>query len=109
VLVLGEIHTSVIGDEEMLSGEEPITSRSLGMSKDSVRKLLGDENGRVSVNLNAGSKEFGNGFSASVTVNLTCDQSEEGIEDATDMAIGLAEEGLAKAFEAGKELYKELS
>lgn len=57
---------------------------------DKYKKLLGDGAAKVTVSADMALKEFGSGAGAMVSVSLSCNQDQESIESAVDMAGQLA-------------------
>lgn len=57
---------------------------------DSYKQIIGDGQARVSATCDVGIKDFGTGVSATVTISLACDQSNEGITMASQWAGNLA-------------------
>lgn len=53
---------------------------------DQYQQLIGDANASVSVSTDMGVKKFGSGASAMVTVSLTCNQDQQTIARAIDLA-----------------------
>lgn len=90
----------------------PATYTQTHYMTDEFKKLLGDQNARVSVGLDERfSGPSGTYSSASVRVNLTlnCDQSKETIEEATKMAFDYASDFLDRhAVPAAKLLNRHL-
>src|SRR4051812_41665602 len=54
------------------------------------KQLIGDGKAEVSVHVDIGEKNFGNGTSASVSIKLTCDQSEQIVHRTYQIASYLA-------------------
>lgn len=67
---------------ELYEGEARMSQEQ----QDYYKSLLGDQKAKVSVSRDLGEKDFGSGGGVSVTVTLTCDQSQEKV----NAAIGLA-------------------
>ena len=59
--------------------------------QDYYKSLLGDEKARVSVGRDLGEKDFGSGGGVIVNVTLTCDQSQEKIQQAIGLAHQIAD------------------
>jgi hypothetical protein len=57
---------------------------------DQYQQLIGDANASVSVSKDMGVKKFGSGASAMVTVSLTCNQDQQTIARAIDLAAQTA-------------------
>ena len=76
------------------------------MDDDAFRQLAGDENAKVSITLSRSDSDYGNGFSASVMVILTCDQSAAGLEEASFLARELAVGFLEPAYSSAEEFFK---
>jgi len=75
---------------------------------DALREVVGDGGAKVSVGLDMGDKDFGNGYGASVMVTLTCDQSADGVNEAIEVATLVAKEGLEKNFDRASDLYDKI-
>jgi hypothetical protein len=57
---------------------------------DAYKQVLGNAAAKVSVSADMGAKEFGNGASATVFVTLSCDQNQETILQAIELAGAMA-------------------
>lgn len=55
-----------------------------------VKSLVGDGKAKISISTEMSMKDFGTGASAMCTITLTCDQSESAIEEAAQLAGGMA-------------------
>jgi hypothetical protein len=66
--------------------EGPIPERLM----DEYQKIVGNAQAKVSVTVDMGIKDFGSGISSMASVTLTCDQSEDGIQRANELARELA-------------------
>lgn len=53
---------------------------------DAYKQVIGDGNAHVSASSDMGIKDFGTGAGAMVSVSLTCDQSQQGIHQAAQLA-----------------------
>ena len=58
---------------------------------DALKALIGDGNSRVTVSREMGEADYGNGGKVFVAVSLTCDQSMQSVETATQWAKYLAD------------------
>ncbi len=58
--------------------------------KDRFKSLVGDGLAKVTVSKDLGEKDFGSGGGVVVSVTLTCDQSESGINSAIALANEVA-------------------
>jgi hypothetical protein len=72
-----------------VGGEPASWDRTIVSHKDKFKQLLGDGGARVSMTLNErmGGSHGYSGVSTSVTVTLTCNQSEKTIRQAADLAF----------------------
>jgi len=102
--VSGEVF--VEGDRSQFF-ENYLTEDDLPMARDSLSELIGDGDAKVSVGLELKDKDMGSGFGAFVNVSLSCDQTEKNVQAAAGLAMELAEEFVADAFDAAKSAWKD--
>lgn len=72
-----------------------------------AEELLGDAQSRVSVTMDLSSKNFGNGASAMVTVSLNCNQDDETIADAVELATDSVKDFVALAYDEAVDAYED--
>lgn len=60
------------------------------MPRDRLAALVGDGLAKVTCSFELSDKNFGNGFGSHVSVTLTCNQEEEDVDRAADLASALA-------------------
>lgn len=75
------------------------------MPSDRVARLIGSGDSKVAVSLELKDKDMGSGYGAFVTVSLTCDGSEEGVDEAAELALGLANAYVQDAFQVARNTY----
>lgn len=83
------IRVEIQGEPSFLR-EVPLTREDLNMPQDILKSLLGDEKARVTCSAELKSSDFGRGYGCFVSVSLTCDQSEDGVQAAGEQAIVLS-------------------
>jgi DNA-binding protein YbaB len=71
-----------------------------------AEELLGDAAARVSVTMDMSSKSYGNGASAMVTVSLSCNQDDETIGEAFEVARTVLEDFVPAAYEDACDYYE---
>lgn len=76
------------------------------MPRDQLQALIGDAGARVTCTFELADKDYGNGFSAHCTVSLTCNQEGRDVEEAAELASGLAARFTAEALETAAGIYK---
>lgn len=76
---------------------------------DKALKLLGDAQARVSTAVDLSHKEYGNGYGVHVSVALSCDQKDEKLQQALDLAMSIAHEAASDHMDAASSLYDELT
>ena len=54
---------------------------------DRFERLIGDGNAKITVGMDAGEKNYGNGFGMFLSISLTCGQTEDEIDEACDTAV----------------------
>ena len=86
-------------DREVYEGEVTMDPQQ----KDYYKQLIGDGKGSITAGRPLGHKDFGTGGDVFVSVTLTCDQSEPGLNAAIDYAKYLAETKLWQHFEELKQ------
>lgn len=72
---------------------------------DLLGDLIGDGKGVVAVPMDFGEKDFGNGYGAGLVVSLTCDQSEEKLEQAKDACLAIQRRFLPEIADTAHELF----
>lgn len=107
MVVIGQLQVRGHSGAHLLSLDEPITNESLQMARDELRRLLGDENAKVAMSANMGESDYGTGYGVHVTVTLTCDQSVEKVEEAMEVAKGIALEQLQISFAEAQEMFED--
>lgn len=75
---------------------------------DRFEDLIGDGNAKVTVGMDAGEKDYGNGFGMFLSVSLTCDQTEDGLDDGFDAAVGVLRTYAPDVKKKVEEIYKEV-
>lgn len=78
------------------------------MARDTLTSLVGDGLARVGVSLGIKDSDYGNGFEAFCSVQLTCNQDEDSVRAAQEIAVDLVERKMADAFDCAHDLYKGL-
>lgn len=77
----------------------PLTPEDLGMDRDTLAGLVGDGDARVTASLELKDSNFGTGFGAHVSVSVSVDQTEDSVEAGFGIALDLASDFVAEAFE----------
>ncbi len=107
MLDIGTVHWRIqFSTDKPLYFDRPITPEDVDMPRDKLRDLVGDGNARVACSFELADKDFGNGFGAHCTVSLTCNQSEEDVERAADLASSLAVRFTSDAIDTAEGIYK---
>ena len=73
-----------------------------------AQKVLGDGAARVSAGVDMARKEYGNGFGVHVSVSLNCNQDDDSIEKAAELAKDLAHGFAEEHYQEASELYDHL-
>lgn len=94
-----------IPDQADIILEQHLKPKELPVAPDELAALIGDGNARVVVSLEMKDSDYGTGFGAHVSVALTCDQSERGVEMAVVAAEELARGALGDMFIAAKAVF----
>ena len=79
------------------------------MSSDRVARLLGSGDSRVAVSMELKDKDMGSGYGAFVTVSLSCDATEDAVDEAAELATSLAKDHVTEAYFEAQRLYKKVS
>lgn len=89
-LIRMEVYARIEGggrrENNIYTGE----ARMSQQQQDAYKSIIGDGNAKVQVGRDLSEKDFGNGGGVFVNVTLTCDQSQDGINRATQLAYDLA-------------------
>jgi hypothetical protein len=85
----------------------PVTGRELNLPPDELRALVGDGNAKIVVGMDLKESDYGTGFSAFVSVTLTCNQDMETIWLAHGLAEKLASELCSESYVAAKKVFNE--
>lgn len=111
-LPIGEVHLRFrLGDAPSQYLDKTLTTDELqgwDMSKRELvdlEDLVGDGRAKVTASISLGDKDFGNGFEAHCSVQLTVNQDKGSIEEAQDWATALAEGHMEVAFKAAEDQY----
>lgn len=75
------------------------------MAQDALERLVGDGRAKVTCSIGLKDSNYGSGFEAFCSVQLTCNQDRASVQAAHGMAQELAEEGMGDVFEVAKELF----
>lgn len=107
---IGEVHwrVAVAGDSSNYYDGQ-ITGEDLHMAQDALEQMVGDGLARVTCSLGIKDSNYGRGFEAFCTVQLTCNQDSKTVRGAQALAEELAAKGMEDAFDAGRDLFAELS
>jgi len=79
---------------EVLDGEVPMSQQQA----DQYKGIIGDGQASVTVSRNLSQKDYGNGGDVFVSVALTCDQSQAGIQEAARLGAYLADHIIGQHF-----------
>lgn len=84
-----DVRIEALGPEEhyTYSGEARMTQEQ----QDHYKHLIGDGRARIGVHADLAEKDYGSGGGITVTVSLTCDQSEPIVKQAIALAHQIAE------------------
>ena len=106
MLTLGAVHWRVTIDTmSPRYFDAHITEEDIDMPRDTLTRLVGDGLSRVTCSLGLKDSDYGNGFEAFCTVQLTCNQDDDTVRAAQVLAQELGAERMADAFEAAPELF----
>ncbi len=106
-MVIGAVRGRVsIGDGPSQYLDEPIKSEDIDMPRDKLAAIVGDGKAKVTCSFELSDKDYGNGFSAHVAVTLTCNQEEEDVDRAADLASALACKFSSEMIETAEAVYK---
>jgi hypothetical protein len=75
--------------------------------EDILADIVGKANARVTCSFDLKDSSFGKGFSAMCSVTLSCDQTEDGIEIAGELAGAVAADLARKYYDTALELFRE--
>ena len=87
--------------------DEFITEEDVDMPRDKLAALVGDGLAKVTCSLELSDKNFGNGFGAHVSVTLTCNQEEEDVDRAADLASVLVSRYAVDAVQVAEAVFKD--
>lgn len=76
------------------------------MSRDTLANLVGDAHAKVTVSYGLKDSDFGTGFDVFCSVTLSCNQDDESVLEAQQIAQALAATHCEKAVETGRELFE---
>jgi len=76
---------------------------------DKAKKLVGNGKAEVSVGMDMGEKDFGNGFGVFVSVKLTCNQDENSIDAAQALGQEMVKSYIEMQHGEAKDLYQYLA
>jgi hypothetical protein len=74
---------------------------------DQFNDCIGDGKARISVGADMGEKDYGNGYGIMFNVALTCDQSEDGLDQAVALAVDTLGSFIPDIKERVKDMYDE--
>ena len=74
---------------------------------DRFERLIGDGHAKVTVGMDAGEKDYGNGFGIFLSVSLTCGQTEDEIDETVATATSALSEYAPLVKKKVEEIYKE--
>lgn len=107
-MIFGTIHGRIqVDEDEILFFEHPITAEEIGMAADALQELIGEGDARVTASLDLKDGHFGTGFGAHVSVSLSVDQTEKGLEAGFGVALDLAHDFASEAFDTALQLRKQ--
>jgi uncharacterized protein YhfF len=107
VLTLGEVHWRVtVGEEKPQYFDSHITEEDIGMPRDTLVALVGNGQARVTCSVGLKDADYGNGFEAFCSVQLTCNQDQDTVAAAQVLALELVESRVADAFEVAHGLFE---
>ena len=109
MLPLGEIRWRVTaGGAAPLLYDNHITDEDIDMPLDELEKLVGDGLAKVTCSAGLKDSDYGNGFEAFCSVQLTCNQDHRSVKSAQALAEELLDGALQSAFGAAHEAFNEL-
>jgi hypothetical protein len=98
---------SIAGEPPFLF-EKILTPEEVGMSRDSLTELIGEGDARITTALELKDSNYGTGFGAYVSVTLTVDQTEQGMEAGYGLSLDLAQRYVEEAFDTAQILFQKL-
>lgn len=76
------------------------------MARDTLAALVGDGQARVTCSIGLKDADYGNGFEAFCSVQLTCNQDEDTVKAAQTLALEVVQDKMEEAFATAHDLFE---
>lgn len=95
----------VPGQPEMLS-EKLLPAHAVAIPEDRLREIADPAAARITVSMDLKDNNYGSGFSAFVSVSITCEQTRETMDEAYGLASDMASRMVADAHQLALETFR---